>query len=260
MKIRWMTLSMLAVLMLAGCAKDGGAPAQAVLVAGGRAEVTAASGLRMRAKPDQKAPIVDVLSAGAGMSVLDPAGPEAVIEGKTGRWVRVRYGASEGWVFGGMIRPVEALKVVGGKDQAGATNQAWLLVPGKRAGLFELGKPIPEAAYGVYGKPDGVSPPGDTPVSGLTYWGERGGRITVKLHDGTVKDNVIVIDTMDGRFRFANGIGPGSTVEELQAKFPGGNRERGMDYIEWVYNTPGAGFGINGGKVILVVITSQAKP
>lgn len=259
MKIRWMTLSMLAVLMLAGCAKDGGAPAQAVLVAGGRAEVTAASGLRMRAKPDQKAPIVDVLSAGAGMTVLDPAGPEAVIEGKTGRWVRVRYGASEGWVFGGMIRPVEALKVVGGKDQAGVTNQTWLLVPGKRAGLFELGKPIPEAAYGVYGKPDGVSPPSDTPDSGSTFWGEGGSRINVKLHDGVARDNVFMLYVRDGRFRFANGIGPGSTVEELQAKFPGGTRGEGID-IEWSYGIPGAGFGINGGKVHFVVIAPVAKP
>ena len=259
MKIRWMSLSMLAVLMLAGCAKDGGAPAQAVLVAGGRAEVTAASGLRMRARPDQKAPIVDVLSAGAGMAVLDPAGPEAVIEGKTGRWVRVRYGASEGWVFGGMIRPVEAIKVVGGKETASATNEAWLLVPGKRAGLFELGKPIPEAAYAVYGKPDGVSPPSDTRDSGSTYWGERGGRINVKLHDGTARDNVFALYIRDGRFRFANGTGPGSTVEEIQAKFPGGTRGEGMD-IEWVYSTPGAGFGISAGKVSFVVILPVGTP
>ncbi|HPN83354.1 MAG TPA: hypothetical protein PLM00_08170, partial [Spirochaetota bacterium] len=55
------------VTMVTACSteKTGGTETNKGLVAGGRAEVTAASGLRMRAKPDQKAAIVDVLSSGA---------------------------------------------------------------------------------------------------------------------------------------------------------------------------------------------------
>jgi len=249
------------VTMVTACSteKTGGTETNKGLVAGGRAEVTAASGLRMRAKPDQKAPIVDVLSAGAGMTVLDPAGPEAVIEGKPGRWVRVRYGASEGWVFGGMIRPAEAMKVVGGNGTNVVTNEAWLLVPGKRAGLFVLGKPIPESAYSAYGKPDGVSPPSDSRDSGSTYWGVQGSKMNVKLHDGVAKENVFSVHISAQQFRFANGIGVGSTVEDLQAKFPGGKREEGMD-VDWFYTISGAGFGISGGKVSVVVIDSGNTP
>jgi hypothetical protein len=77
------------------------------------------SGLSLRTKPETGAKKILTIPAGREFFILDPDGPQAVIEGKSGRWFQVKYRKKTGWVFGGFVtRPAEPASGENGQNQA----------------------------------------------------------------------------------------------------------------------------------------------
>lgn len=64
----------------------------------------APKGLTLRAGPSRTQRKITSIPLGSKLIILDENGPEETIEGKKDRWVRIAFGASEGWAFGGFIQ------------------------------------------------------------------------------------------------------------------------------------------------------------
>ena len=89
---------LLAVAVAAGCAGAGVKKTTLKY-----ATVAARDGLALREGPSVKSRAAARVPARTIMAVIDDRGPGDTVAGRTDRWVRVRYGAHSGWVFGGDI-------------------------------------------------------------------------------------------------------------------------------------------------------------
>lgn len=207
-------------------------------------EVTAVSGLRIRSAPDFNASVFAVIQFGARLLAFEEQGEPFTIENRTGRWTKVLYGAWRGWVFGGMLKPVQSS--VAANDRI---LESFLIVPGKKAGLLIFGKELPADVHAAYGPPSSID-------SRMCYWTGSGWGIRANFEQvcgKTIIKSAIIGDT---RFRTADGIGVGSLFADVVAKFPGGKRSSGMD-VEFFYEAGKASFGINRGRVSLIHLVSE---
>jgi len=70
-----------------------------------RAYVDAASGLRLRTEPGlANSKVILLIKKGNELTILDRNGPEDTIENITGKWYRVEFQGSKGWVFSPYLR------------------------------------------------------------------------------------------------------------------------------------------------------------
>ena len=65
--------------------------------------VAAEGGLRMRASADANATVVLLIPQGSEVKMIEEVGPSIEISGRTGKWTKVKFENSEGWVFGGFL-------------------------------------------------------------------------------------------------------------------------------------------------------------
>ncbi len=61
-------------------------------------------GLKLRSSPSLDGVIVATIPYNAEVLVLDETGGEVTIKGRTGRWTRVTWNTTTGWVFGGFLK------------------------------------------------------------------------------------------------------------------------------------------------------------
>lgn len=74
--------------------------------------VQAKSGLSLRASPAAKGQLLQKLTDGTSVEILDKKGPAAKIEGVKSNWFKVTAQGKTGWVFGGFIRLAAAKPVL----------------------------------------------------------------------------------------------------------------------------------------------------
>jgi len=117
------------------------------------------------------------------------------------------------------------------------TLDYYLIIPGVSAGLFQLGKPIPNNADRIYGKPINYIPPDESEDSGIVEYKDG---ILIKLNDNKSKNNIYSIYiTNNNSFKTTNGIKIGCSFHEVLNKFPIGkfsNDVNEADY-EWALNS-----------------------
>ena len=65
--------------------------------------VIAKSGLRLRNTPDLNGKRLSLIPYGSQVRLLDEKGPALVIGDRTGKWSRIVWKKTEGWVFGGFL-------------------------------------------------------------------------------------------------------------------------------------------------------------
>lgn len=99
MKMKKIGVLVLLAVMIAACSKEGNDATKSESVM----YVDAGAGLRMRSSADTGAAVILTIPNGSQVAVLEIAEPQVEISGKTGRWTKVRYQSSEGWVFGGFL-------------------------------------------------------------------------------------------------------------------------------------------------------------
>ncbi|MBR33207.1 MAG: hypothetical protein CMN77_18050 [Spirochaetaceae bacterium] len=63
----------------------------------------APSGLIIRSEPNTTGEKLGLIKHGDPVEVLEQKEPSLTIQGKSGKWTRVRYESVEGWVFGGFL-------------------------------------------------------------------------------------------------------------------------------------------------------------
>jgi hypothetical protein len=212
------------------------------------ASVTARSGLRLRREATLRADVVTLIPFGTRVEIVSEQGELFTVEGKNGRWTKVRHGGVDGWAFGGFLAPSAPGTPVGPDPQ-------YELIAGRKVGLIELGKPVPEAALDVYKTPDSFNQPSGGIDSGSMLWS---GKMLVKLHDGKNPNNVFSVYVMDPVFRTASGIGVGSAFDELKKLFPKGRREEDLLGMHaFLYALPGIIFGVNEDRVTSVMILTN---
>ncbi|MFP4497436.1 MAG: hypothetical protein ACLFQV_04430 [Vulcanimicrobiota bacterium] len=132
----------------------------------------------------------------------------------------------------------------------------YLIVPAKRVGIFELGKPVPQAAFKTLGKPDKYvepSPGGEGVDTGLYFWKAK---LLVKLNDGVKDNNIFQIMIISPKYKTAKGIGRGSSFEDVKKAYPNGETIETMD-SDFAWNLPGIFFAIDGGKVSTLGISPE---
>ena len=76
------------------------------------AVTTARDGLRLRAAPGLRAKIKGLIPHNSPVRVLQERGRRVSIQGKKGRWTKVNWNGSTGWVFGGFLQPVGPPRLV----------------------------------------------------------------------------------------------------------------------------------------------------
>lgn len=81
------------------------------------ATVSVKEGLRIRSGPAQNAQKLGVIPEGTAVVVLEEKDPEVTVAGRKGRWTRVNWNGTIGWVFGGFLD-----KTPGGKPGALPSN------------------------------------------------------------------------------------------------------------------------------------------
>ncbi|MBX7058305.1 MAG: SH3 domain-containing protein [Leptospirales bacterium] len=76
-------------------------------------EVTAQSGLRLRAQPSLSAPAVALAPSGSHLQWLEDGSERVVIDGIDGRWQKVRWQNGprliDGWAFSGYLKAIDGL-------------------------------------------------------------------------------------------------------------------------------------------------------
>lgn len=79
----------------------------------------APSGLIIRSEPNTSGERLGLIPYGKEVEVLQQQDETVEIQGKKGRWTRVRLGKTEGWVFGGflMANPAETKKTADKEDE-----------------------------------------------------------------------------------------------------------------------------------------------
>ncbi len=70
---------------------------------GNEANVTAERGLSLRQEPTRNSKVITLLPLKAKVIIINENGPEEEIDGINGKWVRVNYYGSYGWVFNGYL-------------------------------------------------------------------------------------------------------------------------------------------------------------
>ncbi len=65
--------------------------------------VDARGGLNARATPSEFAPVRELIQRGAELKPIEEQGPIISLNGRSGKWTRVRYRDQEFWVFGGLL-------------------------------------------------------------------------------------------------------------------------------------------------------------
>lgn len=81
--------------------------------------VSARDGLRMRISPDVGSERVLTIPDRSAVEVLEESGDVVSISGTSGKWLRVRWNNTTGWVFGGFVDKIEKRKVESGNAAAG---------------------------------------------------------------------------------------------------------------------------------------------
>lgn len=66
--------------------------------------MTLKGGLSFRDKPSTKSRQIDLIPTGTKLQILDKEGGILIINGQKGRWVKVKYKRTSGWVFSGFLR------------------------------------------------------------------------------------------------------------------------------------------------------------
>jgi RNA polymerase subunit RPABC4/transcription elongation factor Spt4 len=129
----------------------------------------------------------------------------------------------------------------------------YFIDPGIGVGAIQIGSPLPADVTQTYGRLTSVSPAGNSMDSGSYYWE---GLMNVKTHDGRSAKNVFSIFITGQEFRTPEGIGPGSTVDQMLKAYPNARKELNMD-DNWEYHIPGASFGTYQGKVYEVFVAGM---
>ncbi len=75
--------------------------------------MTALAGLNIRSAPAANAAAVKLAGPGAALQVLEEQTEISNWQGQEGRWTRVRFGDSEGWVFGAFLAKERPPKATG---------------------------------------------------------------------------------------------------------------------------------------------------
>jgi hypothetical protein len=129
-----------------------------------------------------------------------------------------------------------------------ASSSQYLIVPGKSVGPIVLGKPIPDSAYKMLGRPTSVSPPSpgsDGLDTGSVYWENK---LIVKLNDGKGDNNVFQVFVISPRFSTSKGIRRGSTFSQVRKAYPSGKKGQAMD-SDFAWEIPGMSMNITNNKV-----------
>lgn len=95
-----LTLSLLS-LLFTGCKEDTTSLEQKQLINEPR-WVTSDSGLRIRERPVD-GDTVEIIPYKGEVLLLEETGEDVTIADETGKWSRIKYGETEGWVFGGFL-------------------------------------------------------------------------------------------------------------------------------------------------------------
>lgn len=72
----------------------------------------AKSGLIIRSEATVDSAQLGLIPYGSSLTVLEQTGDTMTISGKQGRWSRIRYQGTEGWVFGGFLSANQPPKIV----------------------------------------------------------------------------------------------------------------------------------------------------
>lgn len=96
MKTRIVSATLIGILLLGSACKEE--KTETITLYGG-----APSGLIIRNKPDTSGDRVGIIPLGTAVQVLEQKEPAVTIQGKSGRWTRVKLDKVEGWVFGGFL-------------------------------------------------------------------------------------------------------------------------------------------------------------
>lgn len=92
------------MLLAAGCKKpETVTAAQASAVQ--RLHVTSNAGLRMRSEPHTRSSALLTIPHNSEVVVVEESDKTETISGKMGKWLRVTYNGSTGWVFGAFLAP-----------------------------------------------------------------------------------------------------------------------------------------------------------
>lgn len=127
------------------------------------------------------------------------------------------------------------------------------IVPGKSAGEFVIGDPIPESSYKTLGKPSSFSDPQEYKDSGSCLWT---GIILVKLNDGKDKNNIFTLYIYSPEFQTEKGIKVGDPASRVKELYPNGKEEPAMDN-EYSWTCPdGISFYIYQDKVTCIALYS----
>jgi hypothetical protein len=98
MRISVSIVALLAVVIMTGCGNS-----EKKGVEGIERFIIAKSGLRMRNRPDLSGKKLMVIPYGMSVKLLEETGEAVTISGVTGRWSRVVFRKTTGWVFGGFL-------------------------------------------------------------------------------------------------------------------------------------------------------------
>ncbi len=140
-------------------------------------------------------------------------------------------------------------------SESPATNLDNIIVPGKRVGFIEIGKPLPKDLIKVIGVPDTYCPPTDSKDSGSLSYRSR---YLIKLNDGVSKQNVytIYISPEAQDLKTLGGLHIGSSLTELKEKYP---KLKSLGYGEgpgeYWKSKDGLLFQVLGDKIIEIDVT-----
>ena len=73
--------------------------------------VNAKGGLRMRSEPDVNSSVIQNIPNGSKLEIIEEKEPIIEINSKTGKWSKVKYLQSEGWVFGGFLETTKKIRL-----------------------------------------------------------------------------------------------------------------------------------------------------
>ncbi|MGE0492392.1 MAG: hypothetical protein AB7S38_24475 [Vulcanimicrobiota bacterium] len=140
-----------------------------------------------------------------------------------------------------------------------------LLVPGERAGLIELGKPIPRQAYATYGQPSSRTEPGEEVDTGSVVFGESSDfhlskGMLVKLNDGHERHNVFSVYVTGLRAYTPAGVYLGTRRAEVKARYPEAVEEEDALTGERNLRIPGMLFSFSDDDLVEMVVLPITKP
>lgn len=111
MKLR-LPILLLFVLLLFSCKEKTELtielPSTPVLTVGSTWGVVTSNYLRMRAQPTEEAEVLDGLTRGTVVEVLEATDRPETVEGETGFWYRVNLEGLRGWAFGAYLETFDS--------------------------------------------------------------------------------------------------------------------------------------------------------